>query len=70
MRPCWRLFVKDPFTLSRRDIRTQPGVLTSGCATKSTRPKGAVERALSIGDRAISSNELSTTFSGRVTMWI
>ncbi len=53
-----------------RDVRTQPGVLTPGCATKSIRPKGAVERALSIGDRAISSDELSTALSGRVTMWI
>jgi hypothetical protein len=70
MRSCWRLFVKDPFTLSRRDVRTQPGVSIPGCATKSIRPKGAVERALSIGDRAISSDELSTALSGRVTMWI
>jgi hypothetical protein len=70
MRSCWRLSVKDPFTLSRRDVRIQPGVLTPGCAAKSIRPKGAVERALSIGDRAICSDELSTAVSGRVTMWI
>jgi hypothetical protein len=31
--------------LSRRDLRTQPGVLTSGKGQKTARPKGAVEMA-------------------------
>jgi hypothetical protein len=42
-----------------RDVWTHPGVLAPGCATKSIRPKGPVERALSIGDRAIAGDELS-----------
>jgi hypothetical protein len=35
--------------LSRRDLRTQPGVLTPGTGSKNARPKGAVDVVPEIG---------------------
>jgi hypothetical protein len=35
--------------LSRRDLRTQPGVLTPGADLENARPKGAVEPVPKIG---------------------
>ena len=35
--------------LSRRDLRTQPGVLTPGEHQKTARPKGAVDMGLKFG---------------------
>ena len=52
--------------LSRRDNRTQPGVLTPGTNRKTVRPKGAVEEMLSIGRRTRSGTICLPPFSSFV----
>ena len=60
------LFLRDMSDLSRRDERTEPGVLTPGTDKRTIRPEGAV----GIDRYMPSKNEmwsgLSTALSGRV----
>ena len=58
--------------MSRRDLRTQPGVLTPGADPKNARPKGAVESVPKIGKTLAKPRfkaQLSAAPSGRVISW-
>jgi len=65
--PQWRRLA-----LSRRDYRTQPGVLTPGADQRTFRPEGAVELVLRLYaelSRANHGSKIYYTPSGRVVMW-